>query len=378
MSGFLRTPRAVLWRGWLFQVHLWLALLLGPVLTVVCLTGSSVVFRYELNRMTVNGTAYVTPAGKRLSIDQLSRRVQAARPKDQLSSASWDGGKDTGFNFWTRSPEGHRIHTFINPYTGEIIGQENYQNKWIQWFYELHANLLMGPTGMWLNGFVGLTAVILSITGLIVWWPGLPRWRTGFQYLWGARWQRQNYDWHKLVGFYSSIGVMVIAITGAYFSFPDLYKQVFSQATGSKVETTGPRAKTVLGPTSPTFEEFVIRAEAAQPGARFVSMSFPRKAGDTVSVRTKEQYDWHRIGLNHVYFEPGDGRLIRSARFESQSAASKAVLLMYPLHFGRFGGMWSPFWFYAVMVLYVLLGLAPPVLMVTGTLMYWNRVLSKK
>lgn len=378
MSNFVSNPRAVWWRGWLFQLHLWLALLLGPVLTAVCLTGSFVVFRYEMNRMTVNGTAYVTPQEKRLTLDELTRRVQAARPQDKLSSASWDGGRDTGMNFWTTSPEGHRIHTFINPYTGEITGQEDYHGKWIQWFYDLHANLLMGPTGMFLNGFVGLAAVVLSVTGLVVWWPGLPRWRTGFQYLRGARWQRQNYDWHKLVGFYSSGAVMVIALTGAYFSFPALYKDVFSRVTGTKVETNGPRAATKWGAGSPTLEEFVRRAEAAQPGARFVSLSFPKKAGDPVGVRTKEQYDWHRIGLNHVYLEPGNGRVIRSARFDEMSAASKAVLLMYPLHFGRFGGLWSPFWFYAVMVLYVVLGLAPPALMVTGSLMYWNRSLSKK
>jgi uncharacterized iron-regulated membrane protein len=378
MKGFLSNPRAVWWRGWLFQVHLWLALILGPVLTVVCLTGSFVVFRYELNRMTVDGTAYVTPQEKRLTLDELTKRVRQARPNDQLSSASWDAGKDTGFNFWTTTPEGHRLHTFVNPYTGEITGQEDYHDKWIQWFYELHANLLMGPTGMYLNGFVGLAAVVLSITGLVVWWPGLPRWRTGLQYLWGARWQRQNYDWHKLIGFYSSGAVMLIALTGMYFSFPALYKQVFSGVTGTKVDTTGPRAKTTMGPGSPTLEEFVRLAEEAQPGAKFVSLSFPKKAGDPVSVRTKEERDWHRIGLNHVYFEPGDGKLIRSARFDEASAASKAVLLMYPLHFGRFGGLWSPFWFYAVMVLYVVLGLAPPALMVTGSLMYWNRVLSKK
>jgi len=60
-SPFLQSPRTVAWRRWTFNVHLWLALLLGPVLAVVCLTGSIVVFRYELNRLTVPGTAYVTP-----------------------------------------------------------------------------------------------------------------------------------------------------------------------------------------------------------------------------------------------------------------------------------------------------------------------------
>lgn len=378
-TSFLRYPRTVAWRGWMFQVHLWLALILGPVLAVVCLTGSIVVFRYELNRLTVDGTAYVSEVRPvRLSLDELTARIRANRPDDQISSASWDGGPSTGFNFWTNSRAGHRIHTFIDPYTGRILGQEDYHGKLLQWFFDLHAYLLAGQTGMFLNGFVALSALVLSVTGLIVWWPGLPRWRTGLQYLRGARWQRQNYDWHKLIGFYSSAAIFIVCFAGMYFSFPTLYKQVIEGVSGAKVNTTAPRAATLWGASSPPLEVFVEAAERAQPGARFVSLSFPKKAGDPFTVRTKEARDWHRIGLNYVYLEPGTAQVIRSARFAEANIASQAVLLIYPLHFGRFGGRFGTVAFYGVMVIYILIGLAPPALMATGMLMYWNRSLSKK
>jgi len=91
-----------------------------------------------------------------------------------------------------------------------------------------------------------------------------------------------------------------------------------------------------------------------------------------------EPHDWHRIGLNYVYLEPADGRVIRSLRFSRANAGTRAILFMYPLHFGRFGGHWSATALYGVMVLYVIVGVAPFVLMVTGFLMYWNRSLVKK
>ena len=98
-----------------------------------------------------------------------------------------------------------------------------------------------------------------------------------------------------------------------------------------------------------------------------------------VTVRTKETRDWHRIGLNYVYLEPADASLLRSLRFSEANVATQTILLMYPLHFGRFGGRWgSSVAFYGVMVLYVALGVAPCVLFVTGLLMYWNRSLVKK
>jgi uncharacterized iron-regulated membrane protein len=378
--SFIRSPRRSRTRRWLFLIHLWIGLVLGPVVGVIGLTGAIVVFRYELNRLTTPGTAYVQPQATRLTIDELTARVQAAEPANRLLQVGWgEAGPDNAWNFRATSPQGHRIHSFINQYTGEITGRDDYHDKWMQWFFDLHAYLLAGDTGEFLNGFVGLSAVILSLTGLVVWWPGTGHWRFGFTYLWGAGWKRQNYDLHKIVGFYASLALAFVALTGAYYAFPSLYKSVTERITGTKVTVGPPRAATAWSDRRLAIEQFLRAAEAAQPGATVVSFSFPQNAGDPVTVRTKEPRDWHRIGLNYVYLEPADARVVRSDRFSQVTTGTQAILLMYPLHFGRFGGRWgSPVLYYAVMGVYVVVGAAPFVLMVTGLLMYWNRSLSKK
>jgi uncharacterized iron-regulated membrane protein len=378
--SFIDAPRHSTPRRWLFQVHLWLGLILGPVVGVVGLTGAIVVFRYELNRITTPGTAYVAPQGERLTIDELTARVQAARPADKLLQAGWgEAGPDNAWNFRAESPEGHRIHTFINQYTGEITGRDDYHEKWMQWFFDLHAYLLAGDTGMFLNGFVGLAAVILSLTGLVVWWPGAARWLFGFRYLWGAGWKRQNYDLHKIVGFYSSLALAFVSITGVYFSFPSLYKQMAETLTGTTVTVGPPPAATTWSERRVPMEEFIRVAERVQPGTVAISFGFPQQEGAPVIIRTKEARDWHRIGLNYVYLEPADAVVVRNDRFSDVSTATKAILFMYPFHFGRFGGrLGSPLAYHGVMVLYVIIGIAPFALMVTGLLMYWNRSLSKK
>ena len=53
------------------------------------------------------------------------------------------------------------------------------------------------------------------------------------------------------------------------------------------------------------------------------------------------------------------------------SAGDKFLRWFYYLHFGNFGD-WQ------VKALWVVLGLAPPFLFVTGALMWWNRVLSRE
>src|SRR5262245_16017461 len=213
--SFIDAPRRSTARRWLFLIHLWIGLIIGPVVGVVCLTGAVVVFRYELNRVTTPGTAYVTPQGQRMTIDDMADRLQAAVPGDRPYSAGFDEvGPAHAWNFRMTSAEGHRIHTYINQYTGEITGRDDYYDKWMQWFFDLHAYLLGGNTGEFLNGFVGLATIILGLTGLVVWWPGRAHWLFGFRYGWSTSWKRQNYDIHKLVGFYSSVAVIVVAASG--------------------------------------------------------------------------------------------------------------------------------------------------------------------
>src|SRR5262245_13795070 len=377
--SFIGAPRRSTARRWLFQIHLWLGLIVGPVVGVVSLTGAVVVFRYELNRVTTPGTAYVEPRPRRLTIDQLVAQLHDAHPEDKLRQVGWgEVGPGNAWNFRAESPEGHRIHTYVNQYTGEITGRDDYQKKWMQWFFDLHAYLLAGESGEFVNGFVGLATALLGITGLIVWWPGAAHWRFGFRYLVGASWKRQNYDLHKVVGFYTSLAVLVVALSGAYFAFPSAYRVLAERVTGTRVAVDVPKASTLWSDRRVSMEEFIGIAERAQPGAQAIAFQFPQKAGEPVTIRTKEQKDWHRVGLNYVYLEPADARVLRSLRFSEASAGTQAILFMYPLHFGRFGGRWNAVAFYGVMVLYVIIGLSPFALMMTGLLMYWNRSLVKK
>ena len=378
---FIEAPRRSTPRRWIFLIHLWLALIIGPIVGIVSLTGAIVVFRYELNRMTTPGTAYVTPQSTpRLTLDDMAARIQAEHPGDKFRTVGWgEAGPDTAWNFRAESPEGHRIHTFVNQYTGEITGRDDYATKWMQWFYDIHAYLLAGDTGEFLNGFVGLATLILSLTGIIVWWPGLSHWLFGFTYAWRTGWKRQNYDLHKIIGFYSSLAVMIIAASGMTYSFPSLAKKITERVTGTTVMTAAPKASTRWTDRKVPMEQYIRVAEQAQPGTMAIQLNFPQKAGDPVTVRTMEQpHDWHRMGLNYVYLEPADARVVRSLRFSEANAGTQTILFMYPLHFGRFGGHWNRPTFYAVMVAYVILGVAPFALMVTGYLMYWNRSFVKK
>ena len=50
MSAFLDRPRSVFLRRALFQVHLWVGVLAGLYVIVVCVTGAALVFRINMQR----------------------------------------------------------------------------------------------------------------------------------------------------------------------------------------------------------------------------------------------------------------------------------------------------------------------------------------
>ena len=96
--SFIDRPRRHTGRRWLFLIHLWVGLIIGPIVGVVTLTGAIVVFRYELNRMTTPGTAYVTPQpqAERLSVDEMASRIHAAWPNDRPADSRSAPTRGTG------------------------------------------------------------------------------------------------------------------------------------------------------------------------------------------------------------------------------------------------------------------------------------------
>jgi uncharacterized iron-regulated membrane protein len=87
----------------------------------------------------------------------------------------------------------------------------------------LHANLLIGKTGGFVNGIGALCLTLLCLTGAVIWWPGLKNWRRSLRVSWGARIPRLSWDLHSALGFWIFPFVMMWAVSGVYFSFPDSF-----------------------------------------------------------------------------------------------------------------------------------------------------------
>lgn len=368
--SFWRKPREQRFRRVLFQVHLWAGLLLGLYFLVVGLSGSLVVYKKEIERAMIPRLVRVPEGEIRASFQVMYDAVAAQYPRAKISNAWLYQQPGVSWSFRLAAPDG-RIQVYVDPYRGRIIGEDRYQEKFLDWVYDLHVNLLAGKTGLLVNGIGGFCLIAMCITGMVIWWPGVAVWRQGFRYEWRARWKRQNYDLHKLGGFWTLGLLFLLALTGAYWAFPESYERALAAMTGGPGKQLAPRI--TPEPNRPRASLDLVLAEAMRgiPEGEATLFRFAQKPDETHSIKKKLPGDWRTTGDNTVYIHPHSAGTVFVDYHRDRPLGVRLQRDIYGLHFGTF-------WGHPTRVLWIFTGLAPGLLFVTGLLMYWNRVLVKK
>lgn len=88
---------------------------------------------------------------------------------------------------------------------------------------DLHADLLAGPAGRKVNAIGAVAALLLALTGLVLWWPGIRRWRRSLRLQRGVGWKRLVWDLHSMTGFWCYGFVLVFALSGLYLCIPEAF-----------------------------------------------------------------------------------------------------------------------------------------------------------
>ena len=288
-GSWRRQPQGTWLRKALFQIHLWTGLGVGLYVVVISLTGSVLVYRSELRQRFDPQPRTVSVAGTRLSPDALIAATRQVFPEAEIEV--WTEPDDPALAV-TMSVEDRgsgRDLLLFDPYTGAYLGN-SLPVGWrlTTWTLDLHDNLLGGDTGRTVNGVGALLLAVLSVTGLVIWWPGIDGWRRALVVDWRANWRRVNWSVHSAFGFWTMLFIFMWAFTGIYLAFP---------------------------------EPFAAVVDYLEP---FEEDNFDPRTGDQILY-------WFSY-----------------------------------MHFGRFSGVTKVTW--------ATIGLVPPVMFVTGAVMWWNRV----
>lgn len=374
--SFWKDPRKTKIRRWIFYIHFYAGVIAGLLFTVVGITGSIIVFVPELRVIEAPGNAVVRPNTHSLPLQTILEEVRRSRPHDYIESFSSANERDSfeltpskSLNFRSYAPNGDRIQTFIDQYTGSIIAQYDYNHRFLQQIYELHDNLLTGLKGRKVNAWFAMLMMIVSIAGLLLWWRGRRYWRLGFQYKIQASWKRQTWDLHNLGGFIFFLPLLLLAFTGVYYSFESGYAAIAAALTRGPSTVRVPRTKGDPAQWR-SLDEIIHASNTAAPDCKPTIVEFPKKPNVVIAVRVHCPRDPHAVGLSYIYVDPTDAQVRGVDRFYSAPLGVQIIRLMTPLHYGDVGGI-------ATRIVWIVIGLTPGLFFVTGMLMWWNRSLSK-
>lgn len=367
MNTWLVRPQNAWLRRALFQVHLWTGIAVGVYLVVVCVTGAALVFRIHFQRATFPHLFTPTP-GPPVDAATILERLQQAFPQDRISGIDAPtSARPTTLAYVMR---GERFLTIlIDPATGRVLG-ELPERSWVRTLQDLHFDLLGGRAGRMVNGAGGVLLLVLCLTGMVIWWPGIATWRRGFTVDVRRGWRRVNWELHSAVGIWSVALIAMWALTGIYFAFPSQFRTVVNAMSPLTVATTPSSDATRAGVAArPTWRELIVRARLSVPGQYVQRVVLP--SSDTapflVMFSAVRPAPAGREQLTPVYLDQYTGGVLATSSLQTRSAGDVVMDWVAPLHVGSFGGV-------GVRVAWLVLGLAPPLLFATGFIMWWSRV----
>ncbi len=349
------------------KLHLYVGLALSLVLVAVSLSGSALVFRDEIDRLLRPELHRVTPGSTRASLEEIVARVRAARPDATPVYIEFAGAAEAPLVVWLADER--LVH--VDPYRGVVLGVSGRAEGAMGWLFVLHTELLAGAAGAWVVGVSGLLLLLLCATGLVLWWPGLRRLRVGLLVVWRRGWKRANYDLHRAGGFYGLLFIALTAATGSALYFYAPTGALLHRMAGTDPPTPPPRSVASAGRPSVSPDAALRAAMQALPEAALTFLYLPRAPRAPVTIRLRTPGEWHPNGRSYVYVDRYRGAVLRVDDARAAPWSARLLYALYPLHIGSVGGP-------VVRVLYVLLGLAPTALMVTGTLIWYNRWRKKK
>lgn len=375
-------------------LHLWLGLISGIIVFIVCLTGGIWTWRYETwyfteqyQRVTAQDKPYLIPSA-------IGKKVQDYFDKKGLKDAVITGinyskpGKSALIFYHPDTSTFAQL--YVNPYTAEILKDKSEAAPAEKFFIFIRA----GHRFLWLPQKIGspivgaacIIFVVTMITGLIWWFP--LKWtkktrEKSFKVKWSAGWKRLNIDLHNVFGFYSLLFVMLLTITGIMFTFRWFEHGVFRTLTwraAAEKPYDPPTSDTrTTGDTHSANIEDEIWARMHQKyGKRYgkISIDFPEKPNDSYQVMV--QFGDGTLLYNNAvhYFDKISGKELlskgeRARPYSSLSLGEKIYRMDFDIHTGQILGLPTKI----LAFLACIIGASLPI---TGFIIWYNRKWGKK
>ncbi|HLR26529.1 MAG TPA: PepSY-associated TM helix domain-containing protein [Fodinibius sp.] len=357
-------------------LHLWLGLLAGIVVFIVSITGAIYTFKDEIQLLVEPFQTVEVPAdATMLPPSELSGAVQSAYDYPSVWGVNYRGEDKSAIVPYYSDPSNYQVG-YVNPYTGKPLHNRHLDSDFFRF-------ILMGHYQLWLPRWIGkpivaygtLLFVILLISGLILWWP--KRWskryvKKGLKISWKSTWRRINYDLHNVVGFYTLLIALILALTGMVYGMSWFKTAVYWTGSGGEFPSrdrvtsdTTLVASSEVKPDQDRLYDNLLQSGFNHQENK-VWFFYPRGEEDVWNVQVNPNLHNSYLQRSTYYEQHSLKQLKKEPSFAKANGGEQLSRINYDLHIGAIGGIWTK-------IIAFIACLVSASLPVTGFIFWWDR-----
>ena len=340
------------------KIHLWLSIPFGIIIAIVCLTGAILVFETEILEICYPSRYFV----KEVKGEPLPPAALLNAARQQLPDSVKINGlrvmQDPKRTYQVVLP-GKKAAAFINPYTAEITGIDDGQGFFMQmmrlhhWLLDTYKRDGSFTLGKAVVGYSTLVLAFILISGLVIWYPRNKKaLKNRLKIKTKAGWYRFFYDLHVSGGFYATLLLLVLTLTGLTWSFGwyrDAFYTVFGVETAqTQGHTQAPASSDLKGKSGERGTRERGSKEKITNYTQWATVladlqnRYPRYNSITIqdgsATVSAAQYGNTR-GSDRYIFDPANGEITDVQLYKDLPNSGKIRGWIYSVHVGSWGGL---------------------------------------
>lgn len=257
-----------------WTLHRWIGVGLCVLLVPIAVSGALLVWKEQLDALIHPGRYAVTGAEVAQSTSAyLASAARVLPGSAQPMAVRFPQDAGWPVTVLARGParaEGgppRLLTVYLDPPTGRVLEVVDFRSSLFGILHRFHENLTIPEySGRGIGGWAGIGMLLLSVTGIWLWWP-----RNG-AFLTGLRWRRAGAEitnLHHLLGFWISLPLALVSLTGIYLAFPQTARSFMSTVAPMTPQGQRPLfGGQIVRETLLTPERVLDAALNASPGAR--------------------------------------------------------------------------------------------------------------
>ncbi len=345
------------------DIHLWLSIPFGLIITITCFSGAMLVFEKEITESANQDLYFVREVKDApLPMEQLLGTVAATLP-DSVSVTGVTVSSDPERAYKVSLSKPRRASVFIDQYTGEVKGRYE-RPAFFATMFSLHRWLMDSTkqdgsicVGKLIVGISTIVFVVVLITGVIVWFPrnkDMLKHRLCISTKHGLR--KFWHDLHVAGGVYVVVILLAMALTGLTWSF-EWYRSGFYGLFGVEAQQGNPHQ---AGGNANSQQQRRGGGERHGDGHRggghrmhspyahwqdvFEQLAEENKDYKQITLSSgTAEVSFDRLGnqraSDRYEFNQRNGQITGAVSYDNAERASKLRGWIYSMHVGNWGGI---------------------------------------